>query len=111
MGGARETKQVYEVTYNAMRSAFALVCDMPACNDPTCKSCSALQLTIAQPDMKSHLASDIAKNKGLPVIRVTADSGKGLGSFAKDVVGVERFKCFNHITGTIVRIQPRACVI
>ena len=99
-GGGRETKQSYEVSYNAMRSAFHIVCTLPTCHDQGCKPCSALRFTVQHAAMRTHLASDLAKvSKSLPVVGVTADSGKAVAAFAT-LLKVPRLKCFNHITGT-----------
>ena len=52
--------------------------------------------------MTVHLASPLAAKKALKVHSMTADSGKAVAAFANDVVGVQRLKCFNHITGKIL---------
>ena len=98
-GSGRETKQSYEVSYNAMRSAFHIVSTLPTCHDPGCKACSALRSTVQHAAMVAHLASELASSKSLPVVGVTADSGKAVAAFAT-LLNVLRFKCFNHITGT-----------
>jgi hypothetical protein len=104
-GGGRETRQSYEVTYNAMLSAFHIVCAMPTCDDVECKTCCLLEYTRTEPLMETHLKSDQAKVKELPVLAVTADSGKGVAAFAREVVGVPRFKCYNHITGNLLLLS------
>jgi hypothetical protein len=89
-GDGRETKQSYEVTYDAMRSAFQIVCGLQTCDDVECKECGVLEFTRTEPAMEKYLTSDTAKSKELPVLAVTADSGKGVASFAREVVGVPR---------------------
>jgi len=105
MGGGKETKQGYQATYDACRSAFLLVCKMPACHDPDCTTCKIIDATVSQPSMQSYLSSEVAAAKELPVVGLTADSGKSVRGFARDVLHVPHFKCFNHITGRIMFIS------
>ena len=102
MAGSKETKQGYSATYDAARSAFLLACKLPVCFDDDCKTCKIIQETISEDAMQSYLSSDDAKAKKLPVSYVTADSGKSVGGFARDVLEVNLFKCFNHLTGNIM---------
>ena len=101
MSGSKETKQGYTATYDAARSAFLLVCKLPACHDADCKTCKTIQDTISHDAMHYYMSSDLAKEMKLPVAYVTADSGKSVGGFARGVLQVDLFKCFNHLTGKL----------
>jgi hypothetical protein len=46
MGGGKETKQGHVSTYDACRSAFILLCRLPACHDPDCKTCNVIKATV-----------------------------------------------------------------
>jgi hypothetical protein len=89
MGGGKETKQGYEATYEACRSAFHLVCKLPACHDDDCNTCKVIKAMVTQPLLQLYLSSEDAEAKKLPVVCVTADSGKAVGGFAQDVLHVK----------------------
>jgi hypothetical protein len=72
-----------------------------ACHDDDCNTCKVIKATVTQPLLQSYLSSKDAEAKKLPVVCVTADSGKTVGGFARDVLHVKHFKCFNHITGNM----------
>jgi len=104
MGGGKETKQGYVSTYDACWSAFILLCRLPACHDPDCKTCNVIKATVNHSSMQSYLSSEEAAEMKLPVVGVTADSGKSVGGFARSL-HVKHFKCFNHITGKFMFIS------
>jgi hypothetical protein len=105
MGGGKETKQGYEATYDACQSAFHLVCKLPACHDDDCNTCKVIKGTVTQPLLQSYLSSEDAEAKKLPVVCVTADSGKAVGGFALDVFCLQVSPVSSLSTGTSLNLR------
>ena len=64
-----------------------------------CLTCRTIRLTREHVNMTRFIHTDVALEKRLPGVGLTADGGKGIGELC-DIIGVDRFKCSNHLTGT-----------
>ena len=98
MGCSRESGQSYRVTYDVLRTTIHLLLKLPECPTADCVTCRTIRQTREQACMTRFMSSDLALQKGLPGQGPSADKGKGIGELC-DILGLNRFKCSNHLTG------------
>ena len=98
VGCGRESGQSYRVTYDVLRTAVHLLLKLPQCPLADCVTCRTIRQTREQVCMTRFMSSDLALQNGLPGQGLTADGGKEICELCY-ILGLERFKCTNHLTG------------
>ena len=79
-------------------TSILLLLKLPECRMADCVTCRTIRQTREQACMTRFMSTDLALRKGLAGQGLTADGGEGIGELC-DILGLDRFKCSNHLTG------------